>query len=268
MQFIYNILGMFANASDYLNPVINLWFPVVILVLVGIADLVWLVRWIYRDGANKGMFSFTKLVFTEAGIIFYIVILPKLIVLLFLYFIFILRRVIVQVPEDVIRWIIFYLTSFVVLLYTREHGERRGFFSYLVQLTVLLVGWLVGKWSGILFLSLPLLGVYYLALYYFAQAVVPVSDPDSPGLHYKDIPLLKKSRQAFRNRRADAFRRVHPGLAAPPAHLYKHYPIGWWGEVAAVSHPGLVYLGGSVSPYRRDRLFRAGARDPHQREHI
>ncbi len=203
MQFIYNILGMFANASDYLNPVINLWFPVVILLLVGFADLVWLVRWIYRDGANKGMFSFTKLVFTEAGIIFYIVILPKLIALLFLYFIFVLRRVIVQVPEDVIRWSIFYLTSFVVLLYTREHGERRGFFSYLVQLTVLLVGWLVGKWSGILFLSLPLLGVYYLALYYFAQAVVPVSDPDSPGLHFKDLPLLKKSRAAFRNRRSN-----------------------------------------------------------------
>jgi regulator of protease activity HflC (stomatin/prohibitin superfamily) len=204
MQFIRNILEMFANVSSYLTPVINFWTPIIILVLAGIADLIWLIRWIYRDGSSKGMLAFTRLLFTEAGILFIIVLLPKLIILFILYFLYVYRQITFHIPEDLIRWGLLYLVSLGVLAYTREHGGRRGFFSYLGHLTVLLIGWLVGKWSGLLFLSIPLIGVYYIALYYFAQAIVPVADPDSPGLHYKDIPLLKKAREEFRNRKAGA----------------------------------------------------------------
>ena len=202
MQFIKNILVMFTNVSSYLNPVINFWSPIIILTLIGILDLIWLVRWIYREGSSKGMLAFTRLLFTEGGILFFIVLLPKLIILFILYFLYILRRITIHIPEDLLRWGLFYLLSLFVLAYTREHGERRGFFSYLGHLTVLLIGWLVGKWSGLLFLSLPLIGVYYICLYYFAQAVVPISDPDSPGLHFKDIPRLKKARAELHRRKA------------------------------------------------------------------
>jgi len=198
MEFFKNLLGMFSTAADFLNPLINLWFPIILVVVVIFGDLVWLVRWIYREGLNKGLLKFSSSVLTQGGVILFLALLPKLIILFLLMFIFLFRGTTIHIPEDLIRWILLYLLSFVVLGYTREHGGRRGLFSYLGHLTALLIGWIVGKWSGMLFISLPLLVVYYLALYYYAQVIVPVSNPDANGLHYKDIPGLRKARAEFR----------------------------------------------------------------------
>jgi hypothetical protein len=132
----------------------------------------------------------------------FLTLLPKLIILFLVLLIFLFRRVMVHIPEDVVRWILVYLASFVVLSSTRVNGGRRGFFSYLGHATILLIGWLVGRWSGMLFLSLPLLAVYYIALYNFAQVIIPLASPDAVGLHYKDIPRLRRSTAAFRRKKS------------------------------------------------------------------
>jgi hypothetical protein len=203
MELLQNILGMFANASDYLNPVINQWFPIFLLIVVIFADLIWLIRWVYRDKLNKGLLRFSSVVLFEGGVVLFLALLPKLIILFIVLFVFLFRQVMIHVPEDLIRWILLYLLSLFVLSSTREHGGRRAFFSYLGHLTIFLVGWLVGKWSGMLFLSLPLLAVYYIALYYFAQVIIPLAKPDATGLHYKDIPRLRKSSANFRRPEAE-----------------------------------------------------------------
>ncbi len=136
---------------------------------------------------NKGLLRFSSVVLSEGGLVLFLTLLPKLIILFIVLLIFLFRRVIVHIPEDLIRWILIYLTSFIVFGYTREDGGRRGLFSYLGHATIFLIGWLSAKWSGMLFLSLPLLLVYYIALYYFAQVIIPVANPEGTGLRYKDI---------------------------------------------------------------------------------
>ncbi len=198
MGFLSNLLGMLSTAADYIDPLINRWFPIFLLAVLVLSDLVWLVRWGYRDGLNKGLLKFSSTVLSQGGVILFLALLPKIIGIFIMMFVLILRRTIITVPEDAIRWILLYLAGFAVLSYTREHGGRRGFFSYLGHLTVFFIGWIVGKWSGILFLSLPFLLVYYIALYQYAQVIVPVSNPDSVGLHYKDLPGLRKARAESR----------------------------------------------------------------------
>ena len=41
------------------------------------------------------------------------------------------------------------------------------------------MGWIFGEWLGILFISLPILIVFYWFLYYLAQAIFPATDPES-----------------------------------------------------------------------------------------
>lgn len=193
MEFLHNLLGMLASASDYLNPVIDRWFPFLLTAIVILTDLIWLVRWMYREGLNKGLLRFSRTIFYEGGIVFFLALLPKLIALFILIFIFLFRRVIIQPPESVIRWILLYLSSLFIFNYTREHGGRRGLFSYLGHVTVFLIGWLAGKWSGILFLSIPLLVVYYIGVYYYAQAILPIAHPEGVGLHFSAIPRIRKA---------------------------------------------------------------------------
>jgi hypothetical protein len=78
------------------------------------------------------------------------------------------------------RWILLYLT---LVPYwwrnTRRFGGRRGLFSSLLVLTVFLFGWQFDRWIGILFISLPILGVFIFLLDKLAQVILPAADPDN-----------------------------------------------------------------------------------------
>ena len=51
--------------------------------------------------------------------------------------------------------------------------------TYLGHLLVAILGWIVGRWAGLVLISLPVLIFYYYLLFHLAMVVVPVSDPDN-----------------------------------------------------------------------------------------
>jgi regulator of protease activity HflC (stomatin/prohibitin superfamily) len=77
------------------------------------------------------------------------------------------------------RWVAIFLAigGFSYFL-SKKYGERRGMYSGLGHVSIFFLGWLLGGWIGIFFLSLPLMAVYYFVLYQFAMAIIPANDPD------------------------------------------------------------------------------------------
>lgn len=62
---------------------------------------------------------------------------------------------------------------------TYKTSRLRGVTTYLGHVSALAIGWFLGKWAGLIFISLPLLIFYYYMLFHLALVVVPVSDPDN-----------------------------------------------------------------------------------------
>jgi regulator of protease activity HflC (stomatin/prohibitin superfamily) len=78
------------------------------------------------------------------------------------------------------RWIaLFLLVGALIYSESYRFGEQRGLYSGLGQLSIIFLGWLLGRWTGIIFFSAPLLLVYYLMLYQFAMVIVPANNPES-----------------------------------------------------------------------------------------
>jgi len=79
-----------------------------------------------------------------------------------------------------IRWVLLYLSAPVIGYFgTKKHSKGRGGFVALGHLLILLAGWLLGRWVGIIFFSLPLIAVLYFILYHLAQVILPTSVPES-----------------------------------------------------------------------------------------
>jgi regulator of protease activity HflC (stomatin/prohibitin superfamily) len=78
------------------------------------------------------------------------------------------------------RWIaLFLLVGGITQFLSKQFGEQRGVYSGQGQLGIIFLGWLLGRWMGIIFFSAPLLFVYYLMLYQFAMVVVPANNPEA-----------------------------------------------------------------------------------------
>ena len=60
---------------------------------------------------------------------------------------------------------------------SNEINERRGFYSAIGHIAVILVGWLLDHWVGILAFSIPFILGYYLVLFQIALVVIPTNAP-------------------------------------------------------------------------------------------
>ena len=67
---------------------------------------------------------------------------------------------------------------FFAYLLGHEHGENRWRISAFGHIAVIVLGWLVNRWMGILFISIPLIAAYYSALHDLALIVMPTSNPE------------------------------------------------------------------------------------------
>ncbi len=77
------------------------------------------------------------------------------------------------------RWIIVVtIFTFLAWLLGHEHGNNRWLRSVLTIVAMIALGWLVNFWMGILFLSVPMIAVYYSALRDLALIVMPASNPE------------------------------------------------------------------------------------------
>jgi len=69
----------------------------------------------------------------------------------------------------------------------REYGQNRWKRSILTVGIILLLGWLLGRWMGILLVSAPLLAAYYASLHDLALIVMPTSNPEERAEQKKRI---------------------------------------------------------------------------------
>lgn len=78
-----------------------------------------------------------------------------------------------------VRWAILYLVavSWSYFVSYKKSG-RRGITSVLIVLTILLFGWLYDRWLGIVFMSLPILVMYWYIISKVAQVILPASKPE------------------------------------------------------------------------------------------
>lgn len=81
--------------------------------------------------------------------------------------------------ETLIRWgeISFVLLA-LLFHFGREHGGNRWFYSWFFHVAVVFLGLIIDRWTGVLFISLPILMLYYVILYQLAMIVVPASKPE------------------------------------------------------------------------------------------
>jgi regulator of protease activity HflC (stomatin/prohibitin superfamily) len=90
------------------------------------------------------------------------------------------------------RWIVLFLTVGSLAYYlSSRYGEGRGVYSGLGQFGIIFLGWLLGRWTGIIFFSAPLLIVYYLMLYRFAIVIIPANNPEN------DLVLFDKNNEKW-----------------------------------------------------------------------
>ena len=139
------------------------------LVLIS-AVLRFIFKRIKADGLGKG-FYFGVLAFGEACVAFLII-----------YLLPLWLASALEKPELAVsfRWILLYISCVPYWWRnTRKFGGRRGLFSSLLVLTVFLFGWQFDRWIGVLFISLPILGVFIFLLDKLAQVILPAADPDN-----------------------------------------------------------------------------------------
>jgi len=97
---------------------------------------------------------------------------------------------IVSSPANV-RWVFLYISlCSLVYFLSKKYGEKRGLISIFGHLTVGLLGWRLCEWFGILFVSLPILGIYYHTMYRLADAIIPASQPEDKSERWQRFQVL------------------------------------------------------------------------------
>lgn len=187
-------------------------------------------------------------------------------ILVFLVFWFTpdIRLLNILISAETLRWAeLYFLLGTISYFFTRKYGENRGRNSMLGHLTVLLIGWLLGRWFGIAFVSLPMLGIYYFLIYRFAEVIIPASDPENRDEKWqrfkilawymwgKQFPIIIVDDQTGMNVetriKGDAFE----DFFGVPGYIWTHMPqaIGLTNgtNFSRVEGPGAIY----TKPYER-----------------
>lgn len=68
-----------------------------------------------------------------------------------------------------------------------EHGKSRWLTSALGFVGAILIGWIVNFWMGILFISVPLIAVYFSTLHDLALVIMPTSNPEDRAEQKKRV---------------------------------------------------------------------------------
>ena len=97
-----------------------------------------------------------------------------------------------DMPLSAIRWFVLYAVFPLLIFFaTRKFSGIKSTITISTHLTISLLGWIMGKWFGIIFISIPILTLFYFLLYYYAQIVFPASNPeDADERHNKFLALF------------------------------------------------------------------------------
>jgi len=89
------------------------------------------------------------------------------------------------------RWLELSLALlFFAYVFGHENGDGRWLQSSIGHIVLVFFGLMVGRWAGILFISVPFLVAYYSILYRLALVILPTSDPDDRTERWKRFIVL------------------------------------------------------------------------------
>jgi hypothetical protein len=171
---------------------------------------------------------------------------------------------------SIFRLSILALVSLVILyIWGHENGQKRWLSSAFSQITIVFLGFLLCGWLGILFISGPLLIIYYCLLFQLALAILPASHPEAKDERWKrflifasyawglQFPLMVATKHAWKapeTRISGDFTWSYPisipGLVWTPAHQVVAISTGM--QFKRVDGPGLVFTGQMERP---DQVF-------------
>ena len=140
----------------------------------------------------------------------------------------------------------------------------RGLFSAWGHLTILLGGWLTGKVFGIIYISIPLIILYYYVLYRLAEMIIPASDPDDPKekrqrfntlVHYMwgiQFPIYMVTEPTSTSAKARISGNVFQNTIGKPGYIWTnpHQVVGTTTgtSFSRVEGPGAIYTGPAELP--------------------
>lgn len=164
-------------------------------------------------------------------------------------------------------------------LFGRDHGGRRWLYSSLFHIAVVLGGYWLDRWLGLLFLSAPILLSYYVTLYSVAVILLPAANPEDrfeKRMRFNALasyawgiqsPMIVAGEHAWQTPETRIpgdftwdFRdfpvplieglKWRPGLVWTPAHQVT--ALGTGLKFSRVAGPGLVFTGKMERP---DQIF-------------
>jgi hypothetical protein len=133
----------------------------------------------------------------------------------------------------VFRWILFLaVVSAIAYYFGHKNGGKRWIFSTIGHLAVVFIGYLIQYWVGILIISLPILLIYYCALYDLATIILPASAPENRSEKWKKFLILVSYSWGFQR-----------PMIAVEGHAWKKPETRIQGNIGIeIPVPGLIWL--------------------------
>lgn len=155
---------------DVFNASLDMLIPITCLIGISIVWALFTRTKIKNEGIGKGIYL---------GVL---ALLEAFVLILVLYFIPRTLANLLHMEQHIValRWVVIYTTViFASYFVSRKHGEKRGVVSALIILATFSLGWYYDQWIGVLFISTPLMVIYYHVVSKIAQVIYPTSNPDS-----------------------------------------------------------------------------------------
>jgi hypothetical protein len=155
---------------DSINKGMDIFIPIAFGVGLLVAVVSYTRDRIQKEGLGKGIFLGASFTVIPVLLAIFILVIPFIIE-------YLAKNII---SSSTIRWVALYLTvvPFWYRLTNKKSGGRGTFFVFLT-ITTLLIGWWYKRWLGMLFISMPVLFVFYHVVKNVAQIILPANDPES-----------------------------------------------------------------------------------------
>lgn len=153
---------------EIFNKGLDKFIPVICIFVAAVIILRYTYKRIQKEGISKGIYY---------GVLASIeVMLPAVIIV---YIPTLISKVMGNfVSIAAVRWILLFLAIILwIRLSGRKDTQKRGPYVVLIVLTVFLLGWLFDRWIGVIFVSMPILLIFYHVIDKVAQVVLPSANP-------------------------------------------------------------------------------------------
>lgn len=139
------------------------------------------IKWIKNEGTGRGLFLGIIFLLFEAVVAGATIYIPNLASSL----------VKEGIPAGALRWeLLSLIIPVLIYLYTKKESGKRGLYTAFGHMLILLYGWHVGEWIGILSVSIPIFAIFYWLIDKLAIILLPASNPDDKNENHQKFKFL------------------------------------------------------------------------------